>query len=207
MLGWSWFDLGGTARWLTLAGTLTRVGLLAAAVSLVMLLARGRISRIGAAAAAAPFRAGVIGLGLQLLFVPALIVISVGLAITIVGLPFVALLVPLALVTMFIAMLMGFSSLAHALGAWAARYLGWQAPPAVWAAVLGLVLIVLPTLVSRLVGVAPEALSAVAFALLTIGTVVEYLVWTIGLGAAAMTGLGRWATAPPPIPAPSDAPF
>ena len=166
VLGWSWFDLGGTARWLTLAGTLTRVGLLAAAVSLVMLLARGRISRIGAAAAAAPFRAGVIGLGLQLLFVPALIVISLGLAITIVGLPFVALLVPLALVTMFIAMLMGFSSLAHALGAWAARHLGWQAPPAVWAAVLGLVLIVLPTLVSRLVGVAPEALRAVAFALL-----------------------------------------
>ena len=46
-----------------------------------------------------------------------------------------------------------------------------------------------------------------AFALLTIGTVVEYLVWTIGLGAAAMTGLGRWATSPPPLPAPSDAPF
>ena len=67
-------------------------------------------------------------------------------------------------------------------------------------AVLGLALIVLPTLLSRLVGVAPEALRAVAFGLLAFGTVVEYVVWTIGLGAAAMTGLGRWATAPPPLP-------
>ena len=73
-------------------------------------------------------------------------------------------------------------------------------------AVLGLALIVLPTLLSRLVGVAPEALRAVAFALLAFGTIVEYVVWTIGLGAAAMTGLGRWATAPPPLPAPADPP-
>ena len=81
--------------------------------------------------------------------------------------------------------------------------LGWEQPPAVWMAVLGLALIVLPTLLSRLVGVAPEALRAVAFGLLAFGTVVEYVVWTIGLGAAAMTGLGRWATAPPPLPAPA----
>jgi hypothetical protein len=201
----TWLGLGGAGRWLTLAGTLTRVALLAAAVSLVMLLARSRISRIGDAAAAAPLRAGFIGVGLQLLFVPALIVASIALAITIVGLPFVAILVPLALVTMFVAMLLGFASLAHAIGGWAARRLGWDAPAAIGAAILGLAVIVLPTVLSRLVGVAPDALRAGAFALLAVGTIVEYVAWTIGLGAAAMTGLGRWATAPPPIPAPTDA--
>ncbi len=92
LLGWSWIDLGGTARWLTLAGTLTRVGLLAAAVSLVMLLAGARIGRIADAATAAPFRAGVIGLSVQLLFVPVLVVLSIGLAVTIIGIPFVAIL-------------------------------------------------------------------------------------------------------------------
>lgn len=201
----TWLDLGGTGRWLTLAGTVTRVALLAAAVSLVMLLARGRISRIGDAAAAAPLRAGFIGFGLQLLFVPALVVASIALAITIVGLPFVAILVPLALVTMFVAMLLGFASLAHAVGGWAARWLGWDAPAAIGVAILGLALIVLPTVLSRLVGVAPDALRAGAVALLAVGTIVEYVAWTIGLGAAAMTGLGRWATAPPPIPASADA--
>lgn len=200
----TWLDLGGAGRWLTLAGTLTRVALLAAAVSLVMLLARGRIGRIGDAAAAAPLRAGFIGVGLQLLFVPALVVASIALAITIVGLPFVAILVPLALVTMFVAMLLGFASLAHAVGGWAARRLGWDAPAAIGVAILGLAVIVLPTVLSRLVGVAPDALRAGAFTLLAVGTFVEYIAWTIGLGAAAMTGLGRWATAPPPIPAPAD---
>jgi hypothetical protein len=201
----TWLGLGGAGRWLTLAGTLTRVALLGAAVSLVMLLARGRIRRIGDAAAAAPLRAGAIGFGLQVIFVPALVVGSIALAITIVGLPFVAILVPLALVTMFLAMLLGFASLAHVVGAWAARRLGWDAPAAIGVTVLGLAVIVLPTVLSRLVGVAPDALRAGAFALLAVGTIVEYVAWTIGLGAAAMTGLGRWATAPPPIPAPADA--
>jgi hypothetical protein len=39
-----------------------------------------------------------------------------------------------------------------------------------------------------------------ALALLVVGTVVEYLAWTVGLGAALMTGLGRWAVVPPPMP-------
>ena len=206
LLGWSWIDLGGTARWLTLAGTLTRIGLLAAAVSLVVLLAGARIGRIADAAAAAPFRAGVIGLSLQLLFVPVLIVVSIGLAVTIIGLPFVAILIPLALATMFLAMLLGFTSLAHSVGGWAARRLGWDASPAIWVAVLGVALIVLPTVLSRIVGVAPDALRAAAFALLAIGTLVEYVAWTVGLGAAAMTGLGRWAIAPPPLPAAANPP-
>jgi hypothetical protein len=201
LFGWSRLDLS-TSRWLTLAGTLTRVGLLAAAVSLVVLLGRTRVGRIEAAASAAPLKAGAIGFGLQVLFVPVLVLVSLVLAITIVGLPFVAVVIPLALVTMFLAMLLGFTSLAHALGGWTARRLGWDATPAVWVAVLGVLLIVLPTVLSRLVGVAPEALRAGAVALLVIGTAVEYVAWTVGLGAAAMTGLGRWATAPPPIPPP-----
>jgi hypothetical protein len=28
---------------------------------------------------------------------------------------------------------------------------------------------------------------------------IELIVWTIGFGAAIMTGLGRWHTTPPPI--------
>jgi hypothetical protein len=202
-IGWSWVDLSGAARWLTLAGTVTRVALLALAMSIVVLVARARVGRIAAAAATAPLRAGLIGIALQVLFVPALVVVSIGLAITIIGIPFVAVVVPLAIAAMFVTMLLGFTSLAHTLGGWAADRLGWEHPPAVWMAVLGLALIVLPTLLSRLVGVAPDALRAVALGLLALGTLVEYVAWTIGLGAAAMTGLGRWSTAPPPLPVPT----
>jgi hypothetical protein len=203
VFGWSRLEMPGASRWLTLAGTLTRLGLIAAAVSLVWLLAGPRVARIEAAASAAPLKAGAIGFGLQILFIPVLIVVSLVLAITIVGLPFVAVVIPLALAAMFLAMLLGFTSLAHAIGAWTARRLGGDAAPGLWVAVLGVLLIVLPTLLSRVLGVAPETLGAAAVALLVVGTVLEYVAWTIGLGAAAMTGLGRRATVPPPIPSPA----
>lgn len=207
LAGWSWLDLGGATRWVTVAGTLARVALLAMAVALVALLGGSRVGRIGAAAAAAPLKSGVIGLTLQLLFVPALIVVSLGLAITIVGLPFVALLIPLALVTMFLAMLLGFAAVARAVGEWIGRRLGWERPGTVGVTLLGAAFIVLPTVVARFLGLAPGALGAAAFAVLAVGTAVEYIAWTIGLGAAAATGLGRWATAPPPLPPQLPPPF
>ena len=37
------------------------------------------------------------------------------------------------------------------------------------------------------------------FLLMAIGLTVEFLAWTMGLGAAIITGLGRWYTVPPPI--------
>ena len=64
---------------------------------------------------------------------------------------------------------------------------------------MGFFLIVGPTLAARLIGVAPEPLPLGAFALLMVGLAIEFLAWTIGLGAAIMTGLGRWHTVPPPI--------
>jgi hypothetical protein len=39
---------------------------------------------------------------------------------------------------------------------------------------------------------------------MAIGLTVEFIAWTIGLGAAIITGLGRWYTVPPPITAPPD---
>ena len=197
---WSWIDLGGAARWLSLAGTLTRVALLGLAVALLTLVARGRVTRIGAVASATPLRAGLVGLATQVLFIPALIVIAIVMAVTIVGLPLVAIVMPLAVVLMCAAMVLGFTSLAHTLGQAIGRRAGWSTETARWAGVLGMVVIVLPTLLSRVVGMAPESARAITVALLVVGTAVEYLAWTIGLGAAVMTGLGSWAVVPPPLP-------
>ena len=199
-VGWSWIGLGSAARWLSLAGTLTRVSLLALAVTLITLAARGRVARIGAVATATPIRAGLIGLATQVLFIPALVLVAVVMAVTIVGLPFVVVVIPLAVIAMCAAMLLGFTSMAHTLGQAVGRRIGWPTDAAVWAAVLGMGLIVLPTVLSRLVGIAPASARAATVALLGVGTAVEYVAWTIGLGAAVMTGLGRWAVVPPPLP-------
>jgi hypothetical protein len=196
-VGWSWFEPGGAASWLPLAGTTTRILLLAIAMAGLAFFARARVSRIGAAAVANPLRAGLIGLAAQAIFVPALIVVAIVMAITIVGLPFVAVVVPLAVLAMLATMVLGFTSLAARLGQHV------TGNDTVVAVLAGLVIIVLPTFLARLAGIGPDALRAVTVALLVVGTLVEYLAWTVGLGAAVMTGLGRWAVVPPPVPPPS----
>jgi hypothetical protein len=193
-VGWSWFEPGGAASWLPLAGTTTRILLLGMVMAALAFFARGRVARIGAAAAAGPVRAGLIGLAAQVIFVPALIVVAIVMAITIVGLPFVAVVVPLAVCAMLASMVLGFTSLAARIG----QYV--TGNDTLVAVLAGLVIIVLPTFLARLAGVGPDGLRALTVALLVVGTLVEYVAWTVGLGAAVMTGLGRWAVVPPPVP-------
>lgn len=197
-----WFptlDFGNFGRWLSLAGTFARVSLLAVLMAVVLLVARAPVARAGRAAVAEPIRAGLIGLAAEIFFVPFLVAASIGLAITIVGIPFVAVLVPVAIVIAVFALVLGFTALACRLGQWLEDRLGWQPDNAFLATALGFFLIMGPTLAARLIGVGPEALRPVAFALLVVGLAVEFLAWTVGLGAAILTGLGRWHTVPPPI--------
>ncbi len=197
--GWARFEPQGAGRWLPLAGTTSRLLLLGVALFALAALAAGRLQRIGAAAVDAPIRSAVTGFAIQVLFVPVVVIASIVLAVTIVGLPFVAILVPLAVVALFVTMLVGFASLALRLGS---RVLagGGDTPGAITATLTGMVLLLLPTLVARLAGVGPDFLHWPVMTLLAVGTLVEYIAWTIGLGAAARTGLGRWSIVPPPIP-------
>jgi hypothetical protein len=193
------FDFGDFGRWLSLAGTFARVSLLAVLMALVLLVARPAVARSGRTAVAEPIRAALIGLAAEVFFVPFLVAASIGLAITIVGIPFVALLVPIAIVIAVFALVLGFTSLACRLGEWVEDRLGWQPGNAFFATAIGFFLIMGPTLAARIIGVGPDALRPVAFAILMFGLAVEFLAWTVGLGAAILTGLGRWHTVPPPI--------
>ncbi len=205
-IGWSRFEPGGSASWLPLAATSVRIVLLALAMAALAFFAQARVVRIGAAAAATPIRAGLIGVAAQVLFVPLLVLVAIVMAITIVGLPFVAVVVPLALAAMFATMILGFTSLAGRVGRPLGRSWAGTGEGVVAAALAGLVVIVLPTFLSRLVGVGPDSLRAAAVALLVVGMAIEYLAWTVGLGAALLTGLGRWSVVPPPVPPASSGP-
>ncbi|HYB95037.1 MAG TPA: hypothetical protein VEC39_08700, partial [Vicinamibacterales bacterium] len=50
-----------------------------------------------------------------------------------------------------------------------------------------------------LANVTTDAAWPATFALVAVGLIVEFVAWTMGLGAAIVTGLGRWYTVPPPI--------
>jgi hypothetical protein len=98
------------------------------------------------------------------------------------------------------AFLLGFTALACRLGEWVEDRLGWPPGNAFVATAIGFVMLLAPTLLGRLADFGPLG-SAATFILIAVGLTVEYLAWTIGLGAALITGLGRWYTVPPPITA------
>lgn len=199
-LGWlPTFEFGEFGRWLSLAGTFARISLLIVLMVVVLVVARPAVARSGRAAVAEPVRAALIGLAAEIFFVPFLIAASIGLIITIIGIPFVAVLVPIAITVAVFAFVLGFTSLACRLGEWVEDRLGWQPGNAFLATAIGFTLIMAPTIAARVIGVGPDTLQPVAWSLMTLGLVVEFLAWTVGLGAAIVTGLGRWHTVPPPI--------
>lgn len=194
------FSFGGFGGWLSLAGTLARVSVLAVLMAFILIVARAPVARIGRAAAAEPLRAAFIGLVAEIFFVPFLLAASIALAITIIGIPFVAILVPIVLVIAAFAMVLGYTAVVCRLGEWVEDRLHWQPGNAFLATALGFVLIAGPAVAARLIGVAPAPLQTAGFLLLVVAVGVEFLAWTIGIGAALMTELGRSHTVPPPIP-------
>lgn len=206
-LGWlPSVRFGEFGRWVSLAGTLARVSVLAILMAMMLIVARAPVARVGRAALAEPLRALVIGLAAEIFFIPVLIATSIGLAITIIGIPFVAVLIPLAIVVAVFAFVLGFTALACRLGEWIEDRLGWQPGNAFVATAIGFIVLLAPTLLARFLNVAPVGLAPLTFALVAFGLTVEFIAWTLGLGAAIITGLGRWYTVPPPITAPPAAP-
>ncbi|MBY0494141.1 MAG: hypothetical protein K2Y23_07980 [Cyanobacteria bacterium] len=194
---------GEAGRWLYLAGTLARVSVLGVLMVGMLLVARAPVARVGRAALAEPLRAFVIGFVAEIFFMPFLIAASIGLAITIIGIPFVAILVPIAIVIAIVAFVLGFTALACRIGEWVEDRLGWQPGNAFIATAIGFFVLLGPTLAARFVDVAAVSAWPLTYALIAIGLTVEFIAWTIGLGAAITTGLGRWYTVPPPIVAPA----
>lgn len=178
-----------------LAGTSLRAAVLMLLACILILLARKPIEQIGERAIAEPLKAGVVGLLAELLFFPTLIALVVLLAVTIIGIPLLVL-VPFALLGLVIVLLMGFTAVAYRLGERVAAHFGWPARgPYLWT-VMGIVIVLAPILLARIVGLAGGGLALVAIPLIVIGFLLEYLAWTVGFGAAV---LARFGPASPPI--------
>jgi hypothetical protein len=211
---WSWrsmgwlprVEFGDVGRWLGFAGTFARVSVLAVLMLLLLLVARAPVARAGRAALATPLRSGLVGIAAIVLFVPVLVATSIGLAITIIGIPFVAVLLPIAIAIAAFTSVLGFTAVACRLGERVEDVLGWTPGSAVLATAMGFFLILGPTLVAGLIGLGSAGMQPVALALLVVGVLLETVAWTVGIGAAILTGLGRWYTVPPPITAGPDRP-
>ena len=206
--GWGggpWFGnpFGG---FFSLISTVVRVGILCLLTAIVLLLGGGYVDRIRTLAAAEPLKAGAVGFLSQVLMVPLLVILTIVLIITIVGIPFL-LLLPFAVLALAVLALVGFTAVAREVGQ---KVLGrvWSDNGAgVFAATMaGVLLIVSPVLLGRLVGMGGGPLWLVSTPLSIVGFVVEYLAWTIGFGAVLFMLFGRRTgfmtptVTPPPLP-------
>jgi len=185
--GWGGWTFGSA---FTLLSTLTRVAVLCLLAALVVLLGRDHVARISARAAAEPLKAGAIGLLAQLLLLPLLIVTIVLLVVTIIGIPLLAL-IPFILLGLVVVALVGFTSVAYHVGHLLNARVGRAGDGPYATTIAGILLLVSPLLLARLLGLAGGVMFPMTLGLLVIGTILEYVAWTIGFGAVALARFNR----------------
>lgn len=181
-----------------LLSTVGRVAILCLLAALVILIGQDYVERVSASATAEPFKAGAIGFLAQMLFLPVLIVTIIILVATIVGIPLL-LLIPFALLALGLIALVGYTAVAYRVGTLAAARLGWAPLGSYGATILGIVIVISPVLLARLLGLIGGPLFPMTFALGLAGFLLEYLVWTVGFGAVALAWFNRTRATPPPI--------
>lgn len=198
---WWWgVDRGWWAAF-SLAGTVFRFALTMFAACVLALIAPGWIRRIQDRVSDAPLASGFVGLASEVLMVPVFLVVVAGLVITIIGIPLL-LLLPFAALALLVAWVAGFAAVAAQLGS---RLRGRARIPETGSPVIdvaaGMMLLFVLTFVSNLLAFWPSVLWPFSNAFSLAGFVIEYLAWTVGLGAALLAPLHRpWHVGPPPLP-------
>jgi len=170
--------------------TLARLIILSLFAALVVLLGRDYMEKVSTRAAAEPLKAGIIGLLAQVLFLPALVITIVTFVITIVGIPLL-ILIPFAILGLIVLAVVGFTGVAYRVGGILSSRLGWPLDNPYRVTVAGIVLLMAPVLLARVAGLGGGLMFPVTFALGLIGAAVEYVAWTIGLGAVALNRFER----------------
>ena len=172
-----------------LLGALLRATLLILGALLVVALGRHFVEAIADRAATEPLRAGLAGLLTEVLFVPLLIITVVVLAVSIIGIPLL-ILVPFGMVLAVVLMFIGFTGVACQAGRLVSDRFGMKRGPYATVA-LGVVVVVGITLVAKIVALAGGFVFGLVVAgpLSAIGYLVEYIAWTMGIGAVILTWL------------------
>jgi hypothetical protein len=187
---WSgWNPIGRFRPAARFMGTTVRVGLLMLFASIVMFIARAPVEQIAERAAAEPVKSWVVGFLAEILFVPALVLTVVILAISIIGIPLL-LLIPVAIVGALLVFLVGFTGIAYHVGRLLQSRFDQLRTRPYAALTAGIALILSPLILARVVGLTGE-LGFIAGVLVAIGVIVEYIAWTTGLGAAALVRFSR----------------
>lgn len=193
-------DVPSDRRWWAVFGlalTIARFVLLLLVAAAVALAAPRWTREVGEDAANAPFATLLTGWAAQILFLPGVVVITVALAFSLVGIPLVGL-VPFLVLASIVVWAAGFAATAARLGR-ALRGRGRSAAdPTAADAMVGVWAVGVLTFAGHLMALGPMWLMPVAIVTLVCGLAVEYLAWSVGLGAAARVLVSRLRGGPLP---------
>jgi hypothetical protein len=189
-------------EWLEVFWKLTASALLLVLSAVVILIAPRGIDRVERAAVAEPWKALLVGLGVELLSLPAMIVLAVLLVVSLIGIPLLVFL-PFLVLLLVAAALYGYAAMAVTVGRWlGGRYRRLSGPGRFGELLVGVVAI-------QGLSLAGAFLDAIGIPLLIwglftlCGFLIKFLVWTTGLGAAVMSRFGSSPALPPLPPLPS----
>jgi len=196
--GWSPFRF----EWFGFALSLTGVVVLLLLACLVRLVAGRTVERVRAKAVESPWLCGLVGLAVELFFVPVLVVVTLILCISIIGIPLL-LLLPFVLLAFVVALIVGYTGSALAVGEWTARRFNWSTASPYVAIAIGVLSIQILHVTGELFDSFDGFLWVFAVMFGVVGFLVRYVAWTVGLGAVFLTAVrspNRAAMAVPPPP-------
>lgn len=197
-VGWPMRNWRGWWPFAALSATVLRLTLIFVISLLLTVVAPGWIRSMGVRASSA-LSSGLLGAVAEILFVPALIAVVIGLTISIVGIPLLGA-IPFALAIGALAWTGGFAAVAVCLGA---RLRGGSvatSPALVGDLLIGFVAISSLTIIAYVVSIGPGWMTPLGWMMRAGGIAVEYVAWTIGLGAALSGRFVRSSPMPPPMP-------
>lgn len=184
-----------------LSATVMRLSLVLMVSLLLTVVAPGWVRSMGVRASSA-LSSGLLGAAAEILFVPALIAVVIGLVISIIGIPLLGA-IPFALALGMLAWTGGFAAAAACLGARLRGSSIATSSSLVTDLLLGFVAISALSIVAHVISLGPGWATPFGWTMRAAGITVEYVAWTIGLGAALSGRFVRSNAMPRPMPAPS----
>jgi hypothetical protein len=168
-----------------------RFGLILLVAGIALLIARPSVEGAAERVADSPLKAMLVGLTAQLLILPVLLLTGLVLVITVIGIPLL-LLLPFVVLLLAVMAVVGFTGTAAAIGGAVLRRAGSASPAPFFEIVVGVLIILLPLLIGRMLAVAGWTLTPIAVLFVALGFIVELLAWSSGFGAALTNSFTRW---------------
>ena len=189
-----WSGRGWT--YLAVGGTVVRMFFFLVVATLLTVIAPGWIGSMSRRPAAS---SGLLGLAVQICFVPALLVVVIALIVSIVGIPLLAA-IPFVLAALGLVWIAGFTGVAVRVGAALRGRSRAEADASVGDLLLGFVAIAAMTVGGHLLALGFGWFSPMTWPIRAAGLTIEYVAWTIGLGAAISSLFAASRATPPPVP-------